>query len=378
MLERTAGRAIRISTIDGPGTLHELAERVASAMSIEQTDPLGRSVRRRSGERLRVLIAGGGVASLEAMLALRALAEERVAVELLAPESHFCYRPLAVAEPFGIGEVHRFELAALASAGGARLLRGALTAVDARRHVARTGRGAELGYDVLLIACGARTREALPGAFTFRGSEDSDAVRALLADARAGRFRDLVFALPGGATWALPLYELALLTAADLAAHGATGVNVTLATHEEAPLALFGPAASEAMRELLEARGIALRSGVYPAAVEAGRLRLVPEGSLPADRVLTLPRLKGPFIAGVPHTDEGFIQSDAFGRVEGAPDVFAAGDVTAFPVKQGGIAAQQADAAAEAIAAHAGAAVSPRPFRPVLRGLLLTGGVPGT
>jgi sulfide:quinone oxidoreductase len=58
--------------------------------------------------------------------------------------------------------------------------------------------------------------------------------------------------------------------------------------------------------------------------------------------------------------------------VTGVPDVYAAGDVTAFPVKQGGIACQQADAAAEQIAAGAGAGVDPKPFRPVLRGMLLT------
>jgi CBS domain-containing protein len=62
--------------------------------------------------------------------------------------------------------------------------------------------------------------------------------------------------------------------------------------------------------------------------------------------------------------------------VVGAPGVFAAGDITAFPVKQGGIAAQQAVSAAEAIAVLAGATLLPCPFRPVLRGLLLTGGDP--
>jgi sulfide:quinone oxidoreductase len=48
----------------------------------------------------------------------------------------------------------------------------------------------------------------------------------------------------------------------------------------------------------------------------------------------------------------------------------------AFPIKQGGIATQQADAVAQAIAAKAGADLTPQPFRPVLRGLLLTGAVP--
>ena len=58
------------------------------------------------------------------------------------------------------------------------------------------------------------------------------------------------------------------------------------------------------------------------------------------------------------------------------PDVFAAGDATDQPIKQGGLATQQADAAAELIAAEAGARVTPRPFRRVLRGVVLTGEAP--
>ena len=71
-------------------------------------------------DRYRVLIAGGGVAALEAMVALRRLAEERVDIELLAPDRDFFYRPLAVAEPFGAGEAFRFDLRALATGCGAR------------------------------------------------------------------------------------------------------------------------------------------------------------------------------------------------------------------------------------------------------------------
>jgi sulfide:quinone oxidoreductase len=70
------------------------------------------------------------------------------------------------------------------------------------------------------------------------------------------------------------------------------------------------------------------------------------------------------------------VRADEYGRVEGHDDVYAAGDITTFPLKQGGIATQQADAAAESIAALAGASVTPRPFKPVLRGLLLTGLTP--
>src|SRR5205814_1234644 len=73
---------------------------------------------------------------------------------------------------------------------------------------------------------------------------------------------------------------------------------------------------------------------------------------------------------------QGFIPTDDHGLVHGLDGVFAAGDITTFPVKQGGLAAQQADAAAEAIAELAGTEVDPEPFRPVLRGMILTGGRP--
>ena len=91
-------------------------------------------------------------------------------------------------------------------------------------------------------------------------------------------------------------------------------------------------------------------------------------------RTIALPVPAGPAIAGLPADPGGFIPVDEHGRVPGIEDVYAAGDATTFPIKQGGLAAQQAVAAAEAIAARHGADLDPQPFRPVLRGMLLTGG----
>ncbi len=130
------------------------------------------------------------------------------------------------------------------------------------------------------------------------------------------------------------------------------------------------------MRELLGERGVALQTTRYPAAVEGAQLRLVPEGSVAADRVVSLPQLIGPSLPGLRHDAAGFIPTDLHGLVRGERDVYAAGDATTCPIKQGGIATQQADAAAEAIAARLGADVEPEPFRPVLRGMLLTGKTP--
>ena len=325
----------------------------------------------------RVLIAGGGVAALELMLGLRALAKERVEIELLSAEREFVYRPLAVAEPFDVGKVHRFDLASIAQDCGARVRLGALAGVDAEHRRAVTDDGRELDFDVLAVAVGARPREALRGALTFPGEGSSRAFRGLLAELGAGDVERLAFAVPSGTVWALPLYELALMTATYAAARGLDGVQITLVTPEDAPLELFGRRASNAVRALLAERDIAVRSGVYPTLVEYGRLVVTSGEPVAADCVVALPALEGPRLPGLPHDPGGFIPTDPYGRVEALDDVYAAGDATTFPVKQGGIATQQADAVAKSIAALAGAPVTPEPFRPVLRGLLLTGNTPG-
>jgi sulfide:quinone oxidoreductase len=325
---------------------------------------------------LDVLIAGAGVAALEAALALQALTDGEVAVELVAPEAEFTYRPLAVTEPFRVGEVTRFPLKTLVEAARARLRRGSVAAVDPERKVVALDDGLELAYDILLLALGARPREAVAGALTFRGPEDGPALSALLDKTTAGEIRRIAFAVPTGASWPLPLYELALLTAEYVAAHGTRGVEILIVTPEEHPLGLFGQTASDAVSELLAIRGVQVQTMVTPVLFEERVLRIVAAQPIELDAVVALPQLEGPRLPGVPHDERGFVPTDESGWVLGLTDVYAAGDLTQFPLKQGGIATQQADAAASAIAADAGVAVKPEPFRPVLRGLLLTGLAP--
>jgi len=216
----------------------------------------------------------------------------------------------------------------------------------------------------------------VPNALTFRGPQDVPAFEELLDAAVAGQVQRLIFALPAGVFWPLPLYALALLTGEFLTDRGTRGVEIVLVTPEEAPLAVFGIEASAAVGELLELRGIVLHTRTTPVGFDRRRLRVVPDSMIDADRVVALAGLEGPGLLGIPHDHSGFIPTDRHGRVPGLEGVYAAGDATQFPIKQGGIAAQQADAAAAAIAEHAGASVSAEPFRPVLRGLLLTGMVP--
>jgi sulfide:quinone oxidoreductase len=324
----------------------------------------------------KALIAGGGIAGIEAALALRDLAGDRVEVELRDPRREFVFRPFAVGEPYGATRVFRYDLGRVAERCGASFHADEIAAVDPGRGLAVTRDGENLSYDYLLVANGVRMSGAVPGAVTFWGVADEGQVGDVIADLRAGTLRHLVFTMPGGRSWALPLYELALLAATELAKVGSHRTRLTVVTPEDAPLELFGRRAGEQMSELMEDRGIEVVSGFHPIKFENDHLRIAPGEGVEADAVISLPRLAGRQIVGIPHDAEGFVGVDDHGRVIGLERVFAAGDVTVFPVKQGGIATQQADAVAEAIAAEAGAEVEPRPFDPILRGVLWTGREP--
>jgi sulfide:quinone oxidoreductase len=329
-----------------------------------------------SSGRTKVTIVGGGVAALEALIALRHLAEERVDLELVTPRADWSYRPLTVAEPFGLGEARRYDLVRIASDHGARLHLAGVQSVDPDARRLLTWDGRTLEYEILLLAIGAVPSVSVPGSITLEGPAFTNRFRSLLRQLEDGRVRRLAFAVPAGTSWPLPLYELALMTAAYAAERDVRDLRLSLVSPEQQPLELFGATPASAVRELLEARGVEFHGGRYPVEVRGHELTLVPSASIEADSVVSLPRMGGPALAGLPHDTNGFIPTDLHGRVEREPDVYAAGDVTSCPIKQGGIAAQQAAAVAEAIAARLGAEVVPRPFKPVLRGLLLTGREP--
>jgi sulfide:quinone oxidoreductase len=321
------------------------------------------------------MIVGGGVAALETLIALRKIAEERVQLELLTPTAQWRYRPLAVAEPFGVGEAKSYDLVRIARDHGAVLHLAGVQAVEPAAHRLVTFDGRRLAYELLVIAVGATPVLSLPGSITINGSAYTR-FKTVLRQLEEGRIRCVAFAVPSTTSWPLPLYELALMTAAHTAERGVRNLRLSVVTPEQQPLELFGPAASTAVAELLDERGIGFHGGRHPAKVRPGELITVPGESVEAEHVVSLPRLRGPFLAGLPHDQDGFIPTDLHGLVSGQDNVYAAGDATTNPIKQGGVAAQQADAVAEAIAARLGAPVVPRPFRPVVRGLLLTGRSP--
>jgi sulfide:quinone oxidoreductase len=321
-----------------------------------------------------VVIAGGGVAAVELALALHALAGTRVRMTLVAPQSHFELRALRTAEPFSADHARRHSLAALADRVGARMVADRVLAVDGDRHELRLAESGILGYDALVLATGARHRTAYSRAITFTGDADSHDYQGLLADLDGHWTRSVAFVVPPGTTWPLPLYELALMTARETYAMGIEDARLRIVSPEARPLALFGPEASQAVADLLARADVTFTGNTYARPGTDGRLELLPGGErLDAERVVALPTIEGVPIGGVPGDDRAFVPVDEDGRVRGLADVYAAGDGTSFPVKQGGLACQQADAIAELLAAAAGADVDPTPFRPLLRGRLLTG-----
>ncbi len=327
-----------------------------------------------SGGGLRVVLAGGGIAGLEAALALHDLAGERVEITLVAPDPDFLYKPLTVAEPFTGTPAQRHELGPLLAELGARHVAGALERVDVGAHSVSLDQERSLDYDALIVCIGARARPAYRSAETFWSASSDLPVDELIERAEGSEDGTLALVVPPGTSWPLPLYEVALQLRRRSEELGRGDLRLRLYTTEDGPLMIFGTPASGAVAALLEGRRIELEPESYVVERETGELELHPGGGrVAAEVVIALPRLVGPAIEGLPADDAGFLPVDEHGRVHGAEGVYAAGDGTDFPVKQGGIATQQADAVAEHVAAAAGAPVEPSPFAPVLRGQLITG-----
>jgi sulfide:quinone oxidoreductase len=319
-----------------------------------------------------VLIVGGGTAALEAVFHLQRVAGRLVSPTILAPDDHFATRAMAVLSPFAAGRSPDASLARLASDAGARLRRGRMASVDAADHHVMTTAGEAIPYDALLIAVGGVPRIPFRDALAFGGPGTEERMHGLVQDVEDGYVRRIAFVVPPGATWPVPLYELALMTA-ERAFDMCQTPDLTLFTPEAAPLGLFGSEASDALTARLAATGVAVRTGVDVSVPRRGVVQIQPgRERLTVDRVVTLPTLDGRAVRGLPQDAHGFLPVDRHCRVLGAADVYAAGDATHFPIKQGGLACQQADAAAEAIAAHAGAAIEPKPYAPKLQGVLLT------
>jgi sulfide:quinone oxidoreductase len=326
--------------------------------------------------KFRVVIAGGGVAALETALALADIAPKQVDVTMLAPNTEFVYRPMTVREPFSYAAARRYRLEPMLRDAGAALQTGELGWVDPVKQQVHTKADETIEYDALMLALGARTVPRYAHALTIDDRWLDETFRGLIQDVEGGYVHSLAFVSPGRMAWPLPLYELALMTAGRAYDMG-VDVSITMVTPEDTCLAIFGTAVSSAVGDRLEKRHIETINSAYAEIPSSGYVVIKPGGrTLVVDRVIALPELYGPSIRGIPLGEHGFIGVNRYGRVPDVGPIFAAGDATEFPVKHGGVASQQADTAAQAIAALAGAPVAPLPFHPIIHGMLLTDGAP--
>jgi sulfide:quinone oxidoreductase len=317
----------------------------------------------------RVVIAGGGVAALETLAALQALAPGRAEVTLVAPGDTFHYRALEVAEPFGLGVAARHQLTEIAGALGARFENDSLLSVAPAEHEITLRSGRIFPYDRLVLAAGVHRYPAYTHGLTFDRPVEPQEFDALLADVDDGFASSIAVVVPDEIRWTLPAYELALMLRAWATDHGRV-LEIHLITHEVTPLAVLGASASKVVADILERYDIELHAD-SPAIVMSDTAIMASGRWLTVSRIVALPRVAGTRIPGLPRDDHGFLPVDDEGAVVGVEDIFAAGDGTDQTIKQGGLAAQQADRVAGALARWLGAE-TPRDQALVLRAALGT------
>ena len=329
-----------------------------------------------SRSRPHVVIAGGGFAGLETLLALWVLGRKHVRATLVAPQPTFLYRPAATAEAFEDVAPRAYDLTEIASDLGVAFARARLVSVGSQKRYLRLSSGGRLSYDALVLATGARPTASVAGALMFRDQRDVPAFRRLLGKIEDEMVTRVVFAVPVRRCWPLPLYELALLSA-TYTAQRHLGTKITLVTPEREPLEVFGAEPARLVGSVLAEHGVSFIGDSAPEHVcDDGSLALRSGRRIEADCVVAAPQLHGRPITGLPADREGFVPADAGGRVHGLEHVYAAGDTTTFPVKQGGIAAQQGDRVAQTILSAAGAPVLQRRVTTVLRARLIGGEEP--
>ena len=315
---------------------------------------------------LRVLVVGGGVAALETCLALDALAGDRVSVSMIAPDPYLRYRPLGTYDPLAVHSWARVPIARLGALAGADVRRTRVRAIDPDARRAYTADGCELSYDAVVVAVGAQPESVPASAETLSES----GCRIVLHRLYQGDLPSLAFIEPPAPTKAFDLYELAI-HAATVLRRSNVDATLTMVTAQPAPFAFLGRLTSAMLSSTLGAHGIRVVESAYARAIAEGTVELAPHSRrLEAAGVIAAPRLGGPWLPHLPCDRDGFLAADPHGRVPGVPGVFAAGDCTSYPVRHPSLAAQQADVAAETIAAEAGCPVVTEPFTPVLRGIL--------
>jgi NADPH-dependent 2,4-dienoyl-CoA reductase/sulfur reductase-like enzyme len=263
----------------------------------------------------RYLIVGGGMTADAAVRGIREHDPEGT-ITLVGAESHAPYKrpPLTKGLWSGADEAKVW----LNTEADLRLGR-RIVALDPAARTATDDAGETYRYERVLLATGGRPRE-LPGAEGVVYYRTLDDFRQLRDGTKEG---DAVVVIGGG------------FVGSELAASLTTaGRRVTMVFPEPSVAWRVLPGGlAESVTELYRERGVDVRAGETVTAARADAVELGSGGTIEAAAVVAglgiLPATELAEAAGLPVEDG--ILVDAYGRVEGFEDAFAAGDVARFP-----------------------------------------------
>ncbi len=349
-----------------------------------------------------VCVVGAGTAGLEGLLSASDRLDGQAELVLIAPEREFRYRPMSHDSLFRPVAERSLAIADVVGLAGATWVQDRARALHEGERTVLTRDGDLVAFDFLLLAVGARPMRALRQGYLWVRGGDPRFLDEILRGIASGEVRDVGIVVPRGARWPVPAYELALILAWSAASSQA---RVTLLTVEGRPLGMLGSDVTESVTRQLDAAevevitGVEIVDGSKGEADEsaAAEVTAVPEqpaeeidvlGGRPSDspdlrvdavarqrfdRLISLPTVAGPFLAGTTHDAAGFVEVDETLRACGSERVWAAGGCIASALEHSALSAQQADAAISAIGAEVDNDSAGFPGAPAVTGIVLSG-----
>ncbi len=287
-----------------------------------------------------IVVLGGGVGGVVAANELHSRLKEKAQVIVVERNTQQSFAPSYLWVMTGerkpqaiIRDITRLERK------GVEVVAGEVQRIDlAGRSVAVDGR--EISFDHLLVALGAELApETVPGladAHTYYHLAGAERLRDALAAFEGGRVALVVAGLPYKCP-AAPYEGAMLLEGYFHSRHLRHKVELAVYTPEPAPMPVAGPAAGEAIQELLAHRGIAFHPGKQLAAAEEGELRFDDSSTAPFDLLVAVPPHRAPQVvrdAGL-GDDAGWVTVDRHTLETEHEGVFAIGDVTRIVLPDG-------------------------------------------
>ncbi len=317
----------------------------------------------RAKSKPKILVLGGGFGGLETSFYLRMYLSDQVKVTLVSDRDCFIFRPNSIYVPFGLDpEKLKIGLQKPLKRKNITLVKAKVQEINVAGKIVHAD-GLKLPYDFLVIATGAEVRpEEVPGlkenAHNIWTTDDMLKLRAsfenLRERARAGRQQKVLFLIPPNNKCSGPLYEMVFMLETWLHRNGVRKqVDITWTTFEETYIQVFGPRLHEIVVQEFEQRGVIGYNKYTVEKVDKNEVVYHNGQHLPFDLLISFP----PYVAStlfssLPVDDRGFITTNLTTRqVADHSEIYAVGDASDFPVKQGFLAFTQSDAAAEHLAA---------------------------